>query len=216
MIQCTEYAALELVDIIINHMDKNEVQINIFLDLSKAFDTIDHNILLHKLRFYGLDGSTLLLFEIYLSNRREYVEIDEMQSETLPVKIGVPQGSILGPLLFTIYISDFPQVSNIFNFIMCADDTTLSSTLNQFTDSTQHKNKSVESLINYELGKVIEWLNVNKLSLNKEKSKYMIFHVPRKETQTLTLKIDNINIEQVDELNFLRLTLDANLTWKIL
>ena len=197
-------------------MDKNEVQINIFLDLSKAFDTIDHNILLHKLRFYGLDGSTLLLFEIYLSNRREYVEIDEMQSETLPVKIGVPQGSILGPLLFTIYISDFPQVSNIFNFIMCADDTTLSSTLNQFTDSTQHKNKSVESLINYELGKVIEWLNVNKLSLNKEKSKYMIFHVPRKETQTLTLKIDNINIEQVDELNFLRLTLDANLTWKIL
>ena len=78
-----------------------------------------------------------------------------MQSETLPVKIGVPQGSILRPLLFTIYINDFPQVSNIFNFIMYADDTTFSSTLNQFTDSTQNKNKSVESLINYELGKVI-------------------------------------------------------------
>ena len=97
---------------------------------------------------------------------------------------------------------------------MYADDTTLSSTLNQFTDSTQLKNKSVESVINYELGKVIEWLNINKLSLNKEKSKYMIFHVPRKETQTLTLKIDNTNIEQVDEFNFLGLTLDANLTWK--
>ena len=90
-----------------------------------------------------------------------------------------------------------------------------SSTLNQFTDSTQDKSKSVESLINYELGKVIEWLNINKTSLNKEKyKKYMIFHVPRKETQTLTLKIDNINIEQVDEFNFLRLTPDANLTWK--
>ena len=211
---CTEYAALELVDRIINHMDKNEVPINIFLDLAKAFDTIDHNILLHKLRFYGLDGASLLLFESYLSNRRQYVEIDEMQSETLLVKIGVPQGSILGPLLFTIYINDFPQVSNIFNFIMYADDTTLSSTLNQFTDSTQLKNKSVESVINYELGKVIEWLNINKLSLNKEKSKYMIFHVPRKETQTLSLKIDNTNIEQVDEFNFLGLTLDANLTWK--
>ena len=79
---CSEYAALELVDRIINHMDKNEVPINIFLDLSKAFDTIDYNILLHKLRFYGLDGSTLPLFESYLSNRRHYVEIDEMQSET--------------------------------------------------------------------------------------------------------------------------------------
>ena len=89
-----------------------------------------------------------------------------------------------------------------------------SSTLNQITDSTQDKSKSVESLINYELGKVIEWLNINNMSLNKEKYKYMIFHVPRKETQTLTLKIDNINIEQVDEFNVLRLTPDANLTWK--
>ena len=125
-IHCTEYAALELLDRIISHMDKNEVQINIFLDLSNAFDTIDHNILLNKLRFYGLDGSTLLLFERCLNNRRQYVEIDEMQSETLPV-------------LFTICINDFPQVSNIINFITYADDTTLSSTLNQFTHSAQHK-----------------------------------------------------------------------------
>ena len=94
---------------------------------------------------------------------------------------------------------------------MYADDTTLSSKLNQFTDST-HKNKSVESLLNYEVGKVIEWLNINKFSLNKDKFKYIFFHVPRKETQTLTLKIDNINIEQMDEFNFLGLTLDANLT----
>ena len=104
-----------------------------------GFDSIDNNILLHKLRFYGLDGSTLLLFEGYLSNRPQYVEIDEMQSETLSVKIGVPQGSILGPLLFTIYINDSPQVSNTFNFIVYADDITLSRILTQFTDSTQHK-----------------------------------------------------------------------------
>ena len=76
--------------------------INLFLDLSKAFDTIDHNILLHKFRFYGLDGLTLLLFESYLSNQWQYVEIDERQSETLPVKIRVPQASVLWPLLITI------------------------------------------------------------------------------------------------------------------
>ena len=86
---------------------------------------------------------------------------------------------------------------------MYADDTTHSSTLNQFTDSTKHKNKRVESLINYELGKIIEWLNINILSLNKDKSKYIIFHVPRKERQTHTVKIDNINIKQVDEFTFL-------------
>ena len=77
---------LNRVDRIINPMDNNDVRINIFLDLSKAFDTIDHNILLNKLRYYGLDGSTLLLVENHLSNRKQYVEIEEMQSEILPVK----------------------------------------------------------------------------------------------------------------------------------
>ena len=75
--------------------------------------------------------------------QRQYAEIDEMQSETIPVKIGVSQGSILGPLLFTIYFWDFPQVSNIFNFIMYADDTTLSSILKQFTDSTNIKTRAL-------------------------------------------------------------------------
>ena len=151
---------------------------------------------MHKLRFYGLDDSTVFFFESYLRNRRQYVEIDEMKSEILPINIRVLQVSILRPLLFTIYINDIPQVSNIFNFnVMYADDTTLSCTLKQCIDSTQHQNKSVELLINYKLFKGMEWLNINRLSLNKEKSKYMIFHVPKKEMQTLTLKIDNINIE---------------------
>ena len=83
-------------------MDSNEIAIDIFLELSKAFDTVDHTILLHKLNYYGLEDSTGKLFESYLKNRKQYTEIDESKSEILTLTIGVPQGSILGPLLFII------------------------------------------------------------------------------------------------------------------
>ena len=95
---------------------------------------------------------------------------------------------------------------------MYADDTTLSSTIYSFSDI--NSNASADSLINAEIGKVIEWLKINKLSLNKNKSKYMTFHMPKKQIQHLTLKIDGINIEKVEEFNFLGLTMDTNLKWK--
>ena len=193
-------------------MDKNDIPINTFLDLSKAFDTIDHTILLNKLRYYGIDDAGIPLLKKYLSNRKQYVEIEEIKSEILPIAVDVPQGSILGPLIFIIYINDFSQPSSIFKFIMYADDTTLFSTLTSFRDITQ--DNTIEYLINAELSKVVEWLNINKVSLNKAKSKYMIFHVPSKGIHSLTLKIDNTTIEKVDEFNFLGLNLDSNLNWK--
>ena len=208
----TEYAALELIDRIIIQMDQDEIPINIYLDLSKAFDTIDHLILIDKLKYYGINGTNLNLFSSYLNNRKQYTEIDHIKSNMLPMTTGIPQGSILGPLLFIIYINDFAQASKIFNFIIYADDTTLSSTLNTFNDNIQNDN--LESLINYELLKINEWLKINKLSLNIAKSKYMTFQRTNKNIQTLTLKIDIINIEQVKEFNFLGLIIDTNLNWK--
>ena len=193
-------------------MDKKEVLINIFLDLSKPLDTIDHTILLAKLRYYGIHDTALLLLKRYLKNRKQYVEFEDTKSEILQITVGVPQGSILGPLLFIIYINDFSQASSIFKFIMYADDTTLFSNFASFGNNNIIETK--ESLINADLSNVIEWLNINKLSLNKSKYKYMIFYVPNKDIQYLTLKIDNVIIEKVDEFNFLGLTMDTNLNWK--
>ena len=120
-----EFVTLELTDRILTCTDNKEIPINIYLDLSKAFDALDHSILIDKLEFYGIKGVALDLFKNYLTNRKQYVEFEEAQSDMLNISTGVPEGSILGPLLFIIYINDFAQSSPKFNFIMYADDMTL-------------------------------------------------------------------------------------------
>ena len=117
------------------------------------------------------------------------------------METGVPHGSILGPLPFILYINDFPQANNIFNFIMYADDTTLSSTLNAFTE--HNNNLDLCAFINYELLKVNEWLKINKLSINDAKCKYTTLKNPNKTTQELDLKIGNQHSERVYQINFL-------------
>ena len=132
---CTEQATLELTDRIISAMDNNDVPIGIFLDLSKAFDTIDHNILLQKLEHYGIEGIPLQLLKNYLTNRKRYVKFYDIKSNLLQIKTGVSQGSILGPLLFIIYINDFSRATTIFDFICYADDTTLFCTISKLVNA---------------------------------------------------------------------------------
>ena len=154
------------------------------------------------MKYYGVHEINLKLFSSYLENRKQYTEIDNVKSNTSLIATGVPQGSILRPLLFIIFINDFAQATKLFNFLIYADDSTLSSTLNTFNDNI-HDQK---------LLKINEWLKINKLSLNVVKSKYMIFQ--KKNIQILNLKIDNIDIEQVTDFNFWGLIIDTNLNLK--
>ena len=146
-----------------------------------------------------------------LSGRRQYVELENVNSDILQIKTGVPQGSVLGPLLFIVYINDIANASNIFKCISYADDTTLSSILSLFgLNDTPYINEN----INTELNKISEWLKINKLSLNVDKTKFMLFHMPQKNIQIPIISIDNITIECVDSFNFLGIYLDKSMNWK--
>ena len=121
----TEHAIVELVDKILNGFSEEKYTLGVFIDLSKAFDTVDHQILLKKLSLYGVKGKSLEWFESYLSERKQYKEVEGQKTSFLNITCGVSQGSILGPLLFLLYINDLCKASNIITPIMFADDTNL-------------------------------------------------------------------------------------------
>ena len=132
------------------------LQISVFIDLSKAFDTINHEILLKTLQYYGKNGVALNWFKDYLSERQQFVNYNGYLSSFRQVKCGVPQGSVHGSLLFLIYVNDICNVwtSSSLDIILFADDT---------------------SILNNELNKLTEWFSANKLSVNIKKSKYTVF-----------------------------------------
>ena len=176
----TEHAILELVKNITNSFSKGEYTLGVFIDLSKAFDTVNHEILLEKLKFYGVKGPYLKWFKSYLSNRKQCISFGENETTTeLEVVCGVPQGSILGPLLFLIYVNDLPRASQLLEPIMFADDTNL---------FYAHRNlETIFAVVNTELDKICEWFKANKLSLNAGKTKYLIFHTHKKQLPHLFL-----------------------------
>ena len=182
------------------------------MDLSKAFDTLEHSILIDKLSHYGIKCDVLKWLSSYLSNRTIYVEIYNAKSSVRHLNTGVPHGSILGPLLFLIYIDDISNSSSLFKFILFADDTNLFTTI-EYTLPVG--NSKVDDLVNNELEKIYDWLTANRLSLNLTKAKFIIFHPKQKDISSLVPKlvINNIPIEKVDNFSFLWVCLDSNLKW---
>ena len=159
----TSMALLKLTDDISKSIiDEGNLTVGVFIDLAKAFNTVDHNILLNKLNHYGIRGVVNDWFRSYLTNRMQYVSIDKPNSTHSLIKCGVPQGSILGPVLFLIYINDLNQVSDILHTIMFADDTNL------FLSGS--KISEIELKLNNELSLLTEWFSANHLSLNIKKN----------------------------------------------
>ena len=174
---------------------------SIFLDFRKAFDSVDHTILLSKLYFYGVRGFTYNFLKSYLSNRSQYVSVDNMSSSFSAVTHGVPQGSILGPLLFIIMINDLPNSSNAFKFNLFADDSTLTY---KFSPSDVD---SIHVDVNNNLSMVNAWLCANRIQSNVSKTKYVIFSY-RSNLSSPAISLGGEAVERTDSVKFLGLCLD--------
>ena len=202
----TGLALAELVEYVTEAMDKKDSTIGVFIDLKKAFDTVDHSILIKKLDHYGIRGLASTWIQNYLYNRKQYVAVSGLNSHMLPIACGVPQGSILGPILFILYINDMSRVSDQLKFIIFADDT------NIFHSSPNLD--TAASLMNRELEKLNTWFKVNKLSLNIKKTNYMLFGSNSKKKQKpINIVIDNQEISKTEVTKFLGVFIDSHLSW---
>ena len=200
-------AAIDYYECICEIVKSGRCAVSVSLDLSKAFDTLDHGILFQKLEYYGVRGLPLSWLRSYLNNRSQKVSLGQtgIGSPLLKISCGVPQGSVLGPVLFLIYINDIVHSSNS-NFFLFADDTTL---LFPFTKQENPSNR-----ISNELNKINLWLQANRLSLNAGKTQSILFGGTDEIQNVLDIKINNFKITLVDYINFLGITFDSKLSWQ--
>ena len=174
----------------------------VFIDLQKAFDTVNHDILCEKLAFYGFRGNSQLLIKSFLSNRQQYVSINGFDSSKLDIHCGVPQGSTLGPLLFLLYINDLRFALK-------------DATASHFVDDTcilyaSNKLKSIETVLNCGLKSISDWLKANRLSLNVDKSKLLMFKSKQRmlNSDSISIKLGGVKLIPADSVKYLGLHLD--------
>ena len=172
-----------------------------FIDLKKAFDTVDHTLLIEKFKYYGVRGVCSKFLDSYLSNRKQYVNYNGHASGEQIIKCGVPQGSILGPLMFILYINDMYKVSELLRFIIFADDT------NIFCLGDDPV--ALVNTVNNELKKLEAWFRVNKLSLNISKSNYMVFG--NKKSNIEHVQLNGISLDRIAFTKFLGVIIDYEL-----
>ena len=201
-----EYAATKLIDHISQEMDSGKTPGVLYIDVSKAFDKLSFEIIMYKLKYYGVMGTELRLLTDYLTNRKQYVHFNNHNSDTTNISTGVPQRSILGPLIFSILINDLIHTSDKCKFIVYADAITIYFNLEDFDPETLHND------INSELEKISMCLKRNKLSLNTQKTMMMVIHRKQKHIKELNIEINGAKIDCVESFNFHGITIDEKLS----
>jgi hypothetical protein len=202
----TIQALINIVERIRQCIDKGHAAVGVFVDLTKAFDTVDHSILLSKLSHYGVRGITNCWFKSYLASRSQFVSISNCKSELKTILHGVPQGSVLGPLLFLLYINDLHEAIKFSEVNLFADDTTLF----QFGASL----KSLSDNVNTDLSLLSDWLNANKIALNASKTEYVLFKSRLKTFESeLEIYITGRKLDPSTSIKYLGVKIDQHLKW---
>ena len=201
----TCHALLDLTEFIYKNLDEKNHVHSVFVDLRKAFDTVNHNILLVKLERYGVRGVGLEWCRDYLTNRKQYVSYAGAKSELRHMSIGVPQGSILGPLFFLIYINDLATTSDDLKYILFADDTTLILSDKNFSSLTQRTNSELE--------RISQWAVMNRLTINTDKTESMIFSNRPYSLNENEVKLGPSNIHPKQTCKFLGVFIDAKISF---
>jgi len=201
----TELAVSAIYELSLENMDKGKTTCAVFLDLSKAFDTVDHKILLRKLIYYGIRGKQNSFFASCLTNRKQCTKVNNYSSNFQTIKFGVPQGSVMGPLLFLIYVDDLPCASS-FQTTLFADDTNLHLSRKDI--------KMLQLNVQNELDKVDTWMRSNRLSIKYNKTTYMILTATRSQNCNFEISMNGVRIQQSDSIKYLGVIIDNKLSWK--